>query len=114
MKEYVSSILCLLKVPLHFVGHRRHHIASSLKLVVRPLLKRHQLLRADIGRGFLRRALLYRIKKFLRSQHNVEVAKSVLVVQTGELVAIQYSNEWVFDRRHYKCSYTENKTDIHY
>ncbi|KZV40443.1 hypothetical protein F511_37469 [Dorcoceras hygrometricum] len=68
MKEYVSSIFYLLKAPLHFVGHRCHHIASSLKLVVPPLLKRHQLLRADIGRGFLRRALLYRIKKFLRSQ----------------------------------------------
>ncbi|KZV41511.1 hypothetical protein F511_22063 [Dorcoceras hygrometricum] len=47
-----------------------------------------QLLRADIGRGFLRRALLCRIEKFLRSQHNVEVSKQVLVVQTGELVAI--------------------------
>ncbi|KZV36550.1 hypothetical protein F511_44058 [Dorcoceras hygrometricum] len=52
MKKYVSSILCLLKAPLHFIGHRCHHIASSFNLIVPPLFKRYQLLRADIGRGF--------------------------------------------------------------
>ncbi|KZV19002.1 carotenoid 9,10(9',10')-cleavage dioxygenase 1-like [Dorcoceras hygrometricum] len=52
MMKYVSSILRLLKTPLHFIGHRSHHIASSLNLVVMPLVKRNQLLRADIGRGF--------------------------------------------------------------
>ncbi|KZV42856.1 hypothetical protein F511_13609 [Dorcoceras hygrometricum] len=44
-------------------------------------------------KGKLRRSLLYRIEKFLRSQYKIEVAEPVLVVQTGELVAIQYSSE---------------------
>ncbi|KZT75721.1 hypothetical protein F511_47254 [Dorcoceras hygrometricum] len=76
-------------------------VAPSFNLVVPPFFKRYQLLRADIGRGFLRRTLLYRIKKFLRSQYKIEVAESVLVVQTGEPVAIQYSSERVFHRNHF-------------
>ncbi|KZT75482.1 carotenoid 9,10(9',10')-cleavage dioxygenase 1-like [Dorcoceras hygrometricum] len=111
MMKYVSSILRLLKTPLHFIGHRCHHIASSFNLVVSPLFKRYQLLRADIGRGKLQSSLLYRIKKFLRSQYKIEVVEPVLVVQTGELVAIQYSSERVFHRNHFTCSYTE-ETDI--
>ncbi|KZV41850.1 hypothetical protein F511_29050 [Dorcoceras hygrometricum] len=47
---------------------------------------------ADIGRGFLRRALLYRIEELLRSQYKIEVVEPVLVVQTDEPVAIQPKN----------------------
>ncbi|KZV18631.1 hypothetical protein F511_03525 [Dorcoceras hygrometricum] len=111
MKKYGRGILCLLKAPLHFVGHRCHHIAPSFNLVVTPLVKRNQLLRADIGRGFLRRRLLYRIEKLLRSQYKIKVAEPVLVV---EPVAIQYSSKRVFHRNHFYSSYTEKKTDIHY
>ncbi|KZV06621.1 hypothetical protein F511_45891 [Dorcoceras hygrometricum] len=101
MKKYGRGILCLLKAPLHFIGHRSHHIASSFNLVFTPLVKRNQLLRAYIGRGFLRRALLYRIEKLLRSQNKIDVPEPVLVVQTGEPVAIQYSSERIFHRNHF-------------
>ncbi|KZT75354.1 carotenoid 9,10(9',10')-cleavage dioxygenase 1-like [Dorcoceras hygrometricum] len=114
MMKYVSSILRLLKTPLHFVGHRCHHIASSFNLIVTPLVKRNQLLRADIGRGFLRRRLLYRIEKLLRSQYKIKVAEPVLIVKTSEPVAIQYSSKRVFHRNHFYSSYIEKKTDMHY
>ncbi|KZT76583.1 hypothetical protein F511_46392 [Dorcoceras hygrometricum] len=95
MKKYVSSILCLLKttVAFHWTSMPSH--STELNLVVPPLFKRYQLLRADIGRGFLRRTLLYRIKKFLRSQYKIEVAEPVLVVQTGEPVAIAASGFFI-------------------
>ncbi|KZV56705.1 hypothetical protein F511_30050 [Dorcoceras hygrometricum] len=91
--------------------HRKHRALTSSSRHWLSVISSSGLMLAGVSSGG---DFSNRIEELLQSQYKIEVPEPVLVVQTGEPVAIQYSSERVFHRNHFMCSNTEKKTDIHY